>query len=243
MTVVGVDGCSDGWIAVAYEGESFAGGGFYEDIESVWVAYPDADSILVDVPVGLRESDNEPRACDTAARDVLGSPRGRSVFPPPIRETLDADGYAEAKAIQEAETDGSLGRQAWAIADKIREVDEFLRADPEARVGVVREAHPEVCFWGLAGERPMTYSKTSEPAAAFWERVDVLATVDGEVLHAVHAVGRELDCAASNDDLLDAFALELTASPRTPETRTLPEAPETDPRGLPMEMVYTLVGE
>lgn len=238
MTYVGVDGCPDGWVAVAYGGESFVGGGFFESFAGVWESYPDAETVLVDTPIGLREGDGSPRACDTAARAYLGSPRGRSVFPPPVRETLQAEEYAEAKRIQEAETEGSLGRQAWAIADKIREVDEFLRADPAERVGVVREAHPEVCFAALRGGEATAYSKTGQPAAAFWERVDALETVDADVLRAVREVGESLDCAASNDDVLDAFALALTASPRTPETTTLPAEPDTDPRGLPMEMVY-----
>jgi predicted RNase H-like nuclease len=46
----------------------------------------------------------------------------------------------------------------------------------------------------------------------------------------------------SNDDIVDAFALALTASPKASNLQTLPQKEfdddEGDPSGLPMEMVY-----
>ena len=242
MSVVGVDGCPDGWLAVVYEGDTFARACTHEDFGSVWETHGSAETVLVDVPIGLREASNEKRPCDDAARAVLG-PRSSSVFPPPVRDAVDEDSYADAKALQEAQTDGSLGVQSWHIAPKIRQVDRLLRETaPEAR-GIVREAHPEVCFWALAGERPMAYSKTGQPAAAFWERVAVLERTDDGILADVQAAGTDLGGGASLDDLLDAFVLAVTASDLTGPLRTLPPADspaaERDPAGLPMEMVYS----
>ena len=44
---------------------------------------------------------------------------------------------------------------------KIREVDSLLRESAKAR-RAVREVHPEICFWALAGGRPMRHSKKTE---------------------------------------------------------------------------------
>lgn len=55
------------------------------------------------------------------------------------------------------------------------------------------------------------------------------------------------DAKISNDDVIHAVALALTASPLTDSVRTLPERkPEDepgDPTGLPMEMVYAFQKE
>lgn len=235
MTVVGVDGCPEGWVAVAYD-QTYLECQVVETAAELWTTYEHAQTILVDIPIGLREDSAEPRRCDTAAREALGR-RGNSVFPAPIRAAAHAPEYERAKALQERHTDGSLGRQTWAICDKIAELDELLGETAAAR-GTVREAHPEVCFWALAGGEPTRYSKTGQPAAAVWERVDRLETVDADLLEHVRTAGRGLGGRAGNDDLLDAFALALTASDRTGALRTLPDEPARDPAGLPMEMVY-----
>lgn len=236
MTVVGVDGCPGGWVAVVYDRGQFQAASVYGSIDAVWATYAEADTILVDIPIGLRASSADPRRCDTAARSVLGR-RGNSVFPAPIRPAAHAESYEQAKQIQERYTDGSLGRQTWAICDKIAELDSFLRTT-EAAQGTVREAHPEVCFWALAGGEPTSYSKTGQPAAAVWERVDILERSAADVLGSVRDAGRGLGGEAGNDDLLDAFALALTASERTGPLQTLPAEPDRDPVGLSIEMVH-----
>lgn len=108
--------------------------------------------------------------------------------------------------------------------------------------GVIREAHPEVCYWALNGEKATRYSKTGAPVAAFWERVRILENVDPEILDDIRKAGSNLQSEATNDDLLDAFVLAVTGTTLTEEIRSLPEdLPESDigdPKGLPMEMVY-----
>jgi predicted RNase H-like nuclease len=245
---VGVDGAPGGWLAVRYDDRAFHDVQAYTDVEALWAANEVAETILVDVPIGLREESAAKRDCDDEARSVLGHPRSSSVFPPPVRPAVHARSYAGAKSRQEYLTDGSLGTQSWAICDKIAQVDDFLRDDANDAEDVVREAHPEVCFWALNDEASMTYSKTSQPAAAFWERVQVLERVD-DVLDHLRDAGTTLAdggeplpndglLAASNDDLLDAFALALTASDRTGGVDTLPADPKVDDEDLPMEMVY-----
>jgi len=238
---IGIDGCSCGWFAVKYDEGGYQDSRRFKSINELWNGWgTSAETVLVDIPIGLRESSSNPRPCDTAARAKLGQPRQSSVFPTPIREAVHADSYEEAKAIQERKTDDSLGTQSWGIADKIAEVDDFLEeANPEV-VETLQEAHPEVCFWALAGEAPMDYSKRSQPAAAFWERVDTLETVDSDIVSHVRDTAADLNAKVGNDDIIDAFALAVTASPLTSEPLILPENPtSTDPRGLPMRITYT----
>jgi predicted RNase H-like nuclease len=241
MTFVGVDGCPDGWLAVEYSETGFEGATAVSDVGDLWKIYRDAETILIDMPIGLREDSGEPRPCDVAARERLGSPRSSSVFPTPVRSALDAESYAEARDRQEARTDRSIGAQTWGLADKLREVDAFMRTH-DAAVGTVREAHPELCFWALNDGQATEYSKTGRPIAGFWERIEILERVDDAICRDVRAAGTDLVTEGSNDDLLDAFVLAVAASPLTGELRSLPaEWPDGDPgdpAGLPIEIVY-----
>lgn len=239
---VGVDGCSAGWFAVRYDDEGYRDASLFDSIPALWSRWGEAaDSILIDVPIGLRNASNAPRPPDTAAREELSPSRHASVFPTPVRAAVYVETYEAAKAIQEQKTDGSLGVQTWAIADDIKELDSFLLEREPAATDVIREAHPEVCFWALSGRTPTEYSKTAQPAAAFWERVEILEGIDPGIVSHVRDASADLDADVSNDDVIDAVALAVTASPLTGEPRSLPESGEpTDPRGLPMEMVYAL---
>jgi predicted RNase H-like nuclease len=234
---LGVDGCPDGWIAVAYTDEDYVGAQFYPAFREVWQDNRSATGILVDVPIGLRTDSSEARQCDTEARKRLSPQRHHSVFPTPIRAAAHEDGYESAKATQEARTEGSLNRQSWGIAPKIAEADTLLRESEQARERI-RECHPELCFWAFAGQ-PMQYSKTGQPRRAYWERVTALRKQEPDVYdHIWSAAAETSDTEASTDDLVDAFVVALTA--RGPESglRTLPDSPERDETGLPMEIVY-----
>lgn len=262
---VGVDAGPDGWVAVRY-GDRYVDAQWYPDADALWADNRTAETILIDVPIGLRETSAEPRPCDREARERLGAPRASSVFPPPVRCAVYVGSYEAAKRIQERKTGGSLGRQVYAITDRIWDVDELLLFAEPSPQGTLREAHPEVCFWALDRDATTghhaatTYSKTGQPALAFWERVAILETVDEDVLDHLQDAGESLleraahpdrfaasdavpteGFALGNDDLIDAFVLALTASPLTGALQTLPSDPaeaERDPRGLPMEMVY-----
>lgn len=239
---LGVDGCPDGWIAVAYSDSAFEGASFYPTLRDLWEEYREAERILVDVPIGLRSESSEPRACDTEARKRLSPRRHHSVFPTPIRAAAHKESYEAAKATQEARTRGSLNRQSWGIAPKIAETDDLLRESSAAR-DRIRECHPEVCFWAFAGG-PMQYSKTSQPRRAYWERVRVLREREADVYDHIWTASQHVDGAnCSTDDLIDAFAVALTARGDKAGLRTLPETPERDEGGLPMEIVYRQVGE
>lgn len=150
---VGVDGCRGGWVAAAHTADGRLGYEVFSAFETVLTRHHQA-LILVDVPIGLRDSGQGERQCDREARRVLKG-RGSSVFLAPVRAALYARDYASASSVNREKTGRrGLSRQSWAIAPKIREVNECLaeRAGPLPRV---REMHPELCFWALNGCEPL----------------------------------------------------------------------------------------
>jgi len=234
MFVVGVDGCRAGWLAVKLSRRGTPESRIFPDIASLWSAYRRAALILVDIPIGLPEAAND-RNCDRAARKVLG-PRRASVFPVPCRNAVYAPNYDAAIRINEQLTGKRIFRATWNLIPRMRQVDELLRAEPQARK-VFREAHPEVLFWGLNQGKPMTLAKKG--AAGEAERLEVLERLYPRA-RALFLEMRETlpKGRAIPDDLMDALAAAVTGMLGGKELRTLPENPECDAHGLPMEMVY-----
>ena len=231
---IGVDGCHAGWFYVALEPSGASHFGIAPTLEELVRTTSGPARILVDVPIGLLDGPGG-RKCDRAARAVLG-PRRSSVFPAPARAVLDAVDYEDAQRRSRTAAGVGLSRQAFAIVPKCREVDALLRADAAAR-RLVREIHPEVCFWALAGRRPMMHSKKTKEG---WkERIAVLNRLRPAAEQEIEELSdrfKRRDVA--RDDAVDAMAAALTASADDAALRTLPATPQTDSVGLPMEMVY-----
>jgi predicted RNase H-like nuclease len=210
VDVIGVDGCASGWIAASRDARGAI--------------------IAVDVPIGLLECGA--RDCDVEARRLLGVRRS-SVFPAPIRPILAATSQADASRIRRSIEDKGVSIQTWAIVPKIVEVDGFLRAD-EARREIVREVHPEVSFFFLNGERPMSAAKRKAVGQA--ERLSILRHWGGEAIIDALARRRELDCKA--DDIVDALVALWTAERIARGTAiSIPGRPPLDAYGLRMEML------
>lgn len=190
----------------------------------------------MDIPIGLSDGPDE-RLCDRKARRMLGFPRRCSVFRTPVGAALYAGDDVEAKRISLEITGKSMTVQSSAIMPKIREVDTLLRGSEKAR-NMVREVHPEVCFWALAGERPMLHSKKKR--AGIEERIALLErvrpTAREEFARICKDVPRRI---VERDDILDAMAAAVTARVNPVELQTLPERPPKDTYELPMEMVYS----
>lgn len=138
--------------------------------------------------------------------------------------------------LNKAEVGKSLSEQALGIARKIAEVDQWLNANPGTSDRVV-EIHPEVCFWSLNGKRPMQHPKRS--AAGRNERLQLLASWEPEaaaLLRRVLAQHRRPQ--VQSDDVLDALAAYVTITAPSKALRRLPEMPEWDAAGLPMQMLF-----
>jgi predicted RNase H-like nuclease len=187
---------------------------------------PDLACLGIDIPIGLLEGS---RACDKAARKLLGQPRGSSVFPAPCRSALGAQTYAEASSINRQRTTRGLSQQAWGIAPKIKQVDDAITSDCQRWAF---EVHPEVCFWALAGERPMAHGKKTK--AGVGERLDLLRPVFPEI--ETYLANRPARVGAN--DLLDAAAAAWTAL-RLHNAEAFPVCtPERDAKRLSVTIWY-----
>ena len=160
---VGVDGCKVGWFSVGLDDGDDYEVNVCENFCDLLDYYDDACLVLVDIPIGLPCPGPEPRDCDTEARKRLGSPRAASVFRVPTREVayMVSKGASREKAdrrSRELDSKG-IGAQAFNIMSKIAEVDKVLLTYEGNISPRIREAHPEVCFWGLNGNSAMRINK------------------------------------------------------------------------------------
>ncbi len=197
----------------------------------------EADTVFIDIPIGLLDASPVGRQCDIEARRLLGR-RASSVFNAPIREILGLPDYQEANATSRRLAGKGLSKQTWNICARIREVDSLLQADPKAR-RIVREVHPELCFYGLARGRPMLHNKKTKDG--FEERLKIIeGNLPGAGEFVQSALADYPRSTVAADDIPDAMVAAITASLK-PYWQTLPECPERDSEGLPMEIVYSLL--
>jgi predicted RNase H-like nuclease len=221
VSFIGVDGCRGGWVAVRIDGRrrDFR---LLRRIDALHTLA--ARRVLVDIPIGLPPTGR--RACDLAARRMLGAARSR-LFLDARRPLLDYLGAADySGANRWAKRDGKgVSRQLWNILGKIAEVDRFITP---AQQDIVLEAHPELAFMRLAGGAALPNKKTE---AGERERRDLVRRAGlAEIDDWLERRPREI----AADDLLDAAALALAA--RAPTRVASPAA--RDARGLRMEIWY-----
>ncbi len=195
----------------------------------------EADSLLIDIPIGLPDSGPDGRQCDREARRLLGRGRASSVFSAPARRTLAAVGYPQALELNRQATGRGLSRQSWNIVPKIREIDVLL-CDNRALRGVLRESHPELCFRALNGQRAMHYNKKKREGQQ--ERLHVLEHYFPQC-HALfeQACAEFLRREVARDDIIDAMVCAVTAKQGFGSYRTVPAMPASDGQGLAMEIV------
>jgi predicted RNase H-like nuclease len=233
---VGIDGCKSGWFSVSlFEDQSWEFNVF-SNIKEIWQNLNHSNIILIDIPIGLRDEGSEERTCDVIAREKLGQPRATSVFPPPARPSLDCQSREKASEMNHRFTGRRIGVQTWAISHKIREVDQFLRTTLEARKKI-REVHPELLFWALNNRTSMSHNK--KRLEGFVERLNVLRRYfpycDELVIDALVKFRPD---EVEKDDILDAMSAAVTGLYGNGRLYTIPDEPEQDSKGIPMEMVY-----
>ena len=240
---VGVDGCPGGWFSIGLDASGEGEARKFKTFEKLLSQYNDATLILVDIPIGLPEGPGG-RCCDYLARGLPGFKRKSSIFPTPTRQTvqqacIDPQGYEAAKKVEYAVAGKKISKQAIAIAPKIAEVDRALTDSGKQVTPVVREVHPEVCFWALNGKSSMKFSKKKDEGRE--ERLKTLE--DEDVFPKAREVYRKA-CEeyrtqrVGSDDIIDAMVAAVTALLGQGKLQTIPEIPLRDNKGLPMEMVY-----
>jgi len=232
---VGAHVRDDTWVAVAFDRDGFDHAATFGGIGDLWFRYEDdAETILVDVPIGLVEESDGVRECDALARSVVG-PRADEIVAPPAREALRKRRYPVATRTHERATGRQLSERAFELSETIATVDQLLREFSGAR-DLVAASHPEVAFCAFAGER-MAHDR--ETAGGYAERLRTLASIDRDAPPAVQAAAEAMaDAPVTVADVLDAMVLGYTALPHDGPLRSLPPQPPLDTNGLPMEIVY-----
>lgn len=233
MQYIGVDGCKLGWFYVALDDESGWSIGVVKEINELLPQIRLSKVTLIDIPIGLRECDKNERLCDLSARKVLGKRRS-SVFPAPCRSAIYCTAYEQASHTNYLNTGRKLSKQSWAIANKIKEVDIFLREN--SHINNVREIHPEVCFWALNNKNEMAHSKKKKEG--FEQRVKVLSGYCSQYNDIIaKSLNSYLRKEVAKDDILDAMVGAVIAR-NNKNLETLPIKPEVDVEGIKMEVVY-----
>jgi predicted RNase H-like nuclease len=221
MWVAGIDGCRGGWVEFKIELPSRKTSVEVVDLPGLMKNRPPDLAILgIDIPIGLLDGS---RACDKAARKLLGQPRGSSVFPVPCRAAIRATSYDAASAANKQQTGKKLSVWTWSILPKIKQVDDAIT--PACQQWAF-EVHPEVSFWKLAGEHPMPHKKKIEDGVN--ERIALLRPVFPEIDR--HLQNRPPG--VGKDDLLDAAAAAWTALRISSGEAQQVCKPECDSKGL-----------
>jgi predicted RNase H-like nuclease len=150
---------------------------------------------------------------------------------------MAAETYEEACEINKKVLEKKISLQAYHISKKIKEIDDFLLANLQARQKI-RETHPEICFWALAGGKAMRFPKKKKHG--FKERLDLLKKVFTPAESIVaSAMKKFLRKHVAKDDILDSIAASLVAYSRVSSLETVPQIPNKDAKGLPMEIVFS----
>ncbi|MGD8346857.1 MAG: DUF429 domain-containing protein [Lysobacterales bacterium] len=229
---IGIDGCPAGWFYVAIDAEDDFSFGVLAEFGELAPLLKKAERVLVDMPIGLPSEQTPLRACEGLARNVLGK-RRFSVFSVPARSVLTVSTYEEANEKNRRVLGVGLSRQSWNILPKIRQLDDFLRGNPDSRI---HEMHPEVAFWALNGKTPMQHSKRRQ--AGLDERLVLLQrhySKSAECFENARLAFLKREVAS--DDIVDAMVGAVTAV-QGPKLRSFPAEPPTDSEGLEMKMVY-----
>ncbi|MCY3568226.1 MAG: DUF429 domain-containing protein [Chloroflexi bacterium] len=248
MIAVGANVSRGSWFAVRIEGSVArrADARLFPNLSLLVDSWGDASQILLGMPIGLPDAEQPTRQVDHEARRLLRPLRANTVFPVPSRAAIDAFRSGEARSYQalsktnQLEVHRKLSRQSAGMVRKIAEVDELLTRDP-ALHDKVREAHREICFWGLNHAQPMSYPKARTEGVA--ERLDVIGQYIPWARTFFEKVERQFGGRVPQAVITDALGTALTAVPAHPllgDLLSIPTQPQRDARGLRMEMVYRL---
>jgi len=199
--VLGVDACPGGWVGVVIDPERRASVFVAPDITGLVDLVRerhDVSVVAVDIPIGLPDTGG--RQADAEARRALVG-KASSVFSTPVRAAVEAATYEEARAVNLAATGGrtSVSAQAYALSEKVLQVDAWVRGRPGARV---IEVHPELSFARMAGAPVLARKKDADGVRA---RREALAA------HGIAAPAWFRGAGFGEDDLLDACAVAWTA--------------------------------
>ena len=222
--VLGVDACRSGWVGVVIDTDRrtsvFTAATISSLVALVRETY-DVSVVAVDIPIGLPDAGG--RLADAEARRELVG-KSSSLFSTPVRAALEAPTYEAGRAANLAATDGrtSVSAQAYALRDKVLQVDAWVRGRPGVEVV---EVHPELSFARMAGSPVLASKKDGDGVRA---RREALAA------HGIAAPPWFRGSGFGEDDLLDACAAAWSAVRHSlGRSESFPEAPEVFSDGVP----------
>ncbi len=246
-TVVGVDGCPGGWIAVWRQNGGEPAVGVFAAFVELIAAFPGDATVAVDMPIGLPEfTGHGGRGPEALVRPMLGQ-RQSSIFSIPSRAavyaetapfTTVAEWYAAHRRASEvarrtSDPPRGVSIQAFGIFGKIREIDALLRERPNLRQRVI-ESHPEVAFMRLNGGISMGLPKKIKGVVnpdGMAERKALLCRHGYERVF----LDQRAPAGAKSDDVLDACCMMLVAGRiRRGEAVSFPDPPGRDGHGIPV---------
>ncbi len=221
--VLGVDACRGGWVGVVIDPDRRSSVFTAATISSLVALVRETYDVVVvgvDIPIGL--PDTTGRAADAEARRELVG-KASSIFSTPTRAALEAPTYAEGRAANVAATGGtSVSAQAYALREKVLQVDAWVRARPGVEVV---EVHPELSFARMAGAPVLASKKDADGVRA---RREALAA------HGIVAPPWFRGAGFAEDDLLDACAAAWSAVRHSLGlSESFPETPEVFSDGIP----------
>jgi predicted RNase H-like nuclease len=169
-------------------------------------------AIGVDMPLGLSTGIVR-READNLARAFVG-PRGNTVFPTYPREVYEAADYDAARETCVKLTKGSISRQAYALGERILELEGMVERHRD-----IREVHPEVSFRAMA-DRHLSWAKTSWNG--LHERTELLLEQGVEMPTEITQIGN-----VGAEDVLDAAAAAWSADRIANRTaKSFPDPPQ-----------------
>lgn len=231
---VGIDVCKGKWIAVCIKDDGFEVGKF-NSIDEICAEYEDADSMIIDMPIGLLDNSSKHRPESQARKYLKG--KTSSIFNTPCRKAVYCDDYESACSINREVLGVGLAIQSYAICSKIREVDEFLNNHSDWKNRLL-EGHPEICFAKINGDKAVLENKTKEEGQK--KRLEILSKYYSDSEKVVEKFLYEVPSRKKIDDVIDALCLAVTGVLGLKYgLKSIPENPETDNNGLKMQMVYS----
>ncbi|MEW1952264.1 DUF429 domain-containing protein [Terrabacter sp. NPDC080008] len=223
VPVLGVDGCSAGWVGALLEpGAPRPRVVVAPSIGELVAMVRESTGIRVvgiDIPIGL--PDSSIRQADVLARRALPG-KASSIFSTLTRGAYAAPTRLEADAVNRELVGQGVGAQAFALRDKIVEIDAWLRTRPTV---TVLEIHPELSFATMTGAPILASKKTDEGRRLRLEALAAAGIARPSVLQGQGYAA---------DDVLDACAVAWSAARHTAGVaRSLPDPPEVFSDGIP----------
>lgn len=230
---VGIDACKGKWVAVAISDRGFEVQK-YETIADICERYPDCHYMLIDIPVGLRDHQEQLRP-DALVKRLLG-PKSASIFEVPCRKAVYATTKEAARAINIEVLGKSLSEQSIGFSKAIRQVDEFLISH-ETWKNKILESHPEFCFMKLNKGKPIHEKKTTFEGQE--RRLEVLETYYPKARDVMETFLHDVPSRKKVDDVIDALCLAIMGKLMLENgIQTIPELPEKDANGIEMKIVF-----